>query len=110
MNVDERIAQCSKDIELLQKELKELELKKKEGNIPKLIDTGQVYEVCGAKRMVAFVGRGKCGLTVVGRGDSGCWQSSINCGVENMQDLREDLIRCNAKYLGKFNEVFQLKS
>jgi len=108
---DERIEQCKKDIESLNKELTKLIKEKDEGNIPQRIYGGQVFLVCHSTMMVAYIGGGKAGLTVVDSCSAGCYNSDILEGpVDNINKIRDVLVQKKAKYLGSFNDLFCRRS
>jgi len=78
-------------------------------NIPKHLSVGQVFEIDGDKRMIVAIGSEGKGLTSVGL-YPGCYTYTLSNGVIGDTRLKEMLIRKNAKYLGRFSEVFKLKS
>ena len=104
---DERIEQCKKDIESLNKELTKLIKEKDEGNIPQRVRCGDVFSVYHNTVMVAYVGEGKVGLTCLTGSSTGCWNSAILDGpVKDTCKIREVLVQKKAKYLGRFENLF----
>lgn len=76
-------------------------------NIPNYIMVGQVFEINGDKYMVSALGMGGKGLTSVGN-CPGCWSSFLFDGpTKDDSKLKDLLVRKNAMYLGKFNDVFK---
>ena len=85
----------------------------KQHNIPEGIYVGQIFEINKSKYMVAVLGSHAGithprGLTCV-EYNAGCWSSSTLDGVIEDFKLRELLIKKDAKYLGCFRDVFEVK-
>jgi hypothetical protein len=93
---------------VLSKETTERLRKELLSNMPKWIMVGQIFELDKSKYMVAAIGSKGCGLTCVGS-CAGCYSSLLLNGVMEKGNLRKLLVKKNAKYLGKFNEVFEMK-
>ena len=105
-DVEAKLEQAKKDRDAIEKNIRELEEKLKT-NVPMLVENGMVFKIDECLYMKYFNPSDESvNITSLNRW-AGSWFGSPYKGKFTEEELRKRLIKSNAVYVGKFNDIFR---